>query len=187
MKALPKADKELPHTNIETAIAYCDRIFAIERDNHLADRSPEERLRIRKEKTIPVLDAYFKWVHSFDLDHIIKGKFRDGIVYSQNQEKALRAFVLDGRLQCHNSIAEQSIKPFVICRKNFLFCNTPSGARSTAVAFSIVETAKANGLDPFRYLEYIFEKLSQDEDYDLEQLMPWTDDVRNTCTSFTEK
>ena len=91
MKALPKADKELPHTNIETAIAYCDRIFAIERDNHLADRSPEERLRIRKEKTIPVLDAYFKWVHSFDLDHIIKGKFRDGIVYSQNQEKALRA------------------------------------------------------------------------------------------------
>ena len=187
MKALSKADKELPHTNIETAIAYCDRIFAIERNNHLADRSPEERLRIRGEKTAPVLDAYFKWVRSFDPDHIIKGKFRDGIVYSQNQEKALRAFILDGRLQCHNSIAEQSIKPFVICRKNFLFCNTPSGARSTAVAFSIVETAKANGLDPFRYLECIFEKLSQDEDYDLEQLMPWTDDVRNTCIASTEK
>lgn len=185
MKALSKADKDLPHTNIDTAIAYCDKIFAIERDNHLADKSPEERNQIRKEKTVPVLDEYFKWVHSFDPDHIIKGKFRDGIVYSQNQEAALRAFVKDGRLECSTNTAERSIKPFVICRKNFLFCNTPSGARSTAIAFSIVETAKANGLDPFKYLEYIFEKLSQDDDYDLEQLMPWTGEVRNTCAAST--
>ena len=185
LKALSKADKELPHTNIDTAIAYCDKIFEIERDNELADKSPEERLRVRKEKTIPVLDAYFEWVHSFDPDHIIKGKFRDGIVYSQNQEVALRAFTLDGRLQCSNNAAERSIKPFVICRKNFLFCNTPSGARTTAVAFSLVETAKANDLDPFKYLEYIFEKLSQDDDYDLELLMPWTDDVRDTCAAST--
>lgn len=187
LKAMSEADKKLPHTNIDTAIAYCDKIFAIERDNELADKSPEERVRIRKEKTIPVLDAYFKWVRSFDPDHIVKGEFRKGIVYSQNQEAALRAFILDGRLQCSNNAAERSIKPFVICRKNFLFCNTPSGARSTAIAFSIVETAKANGLDPFKYLEYIFEKLSQDDDYDLEQLMPWTDEVRNTCTASTEE
>ena len=147
----------------------------------MAKKTPQERMRIRKEKTLPVLDEYFKWIRSFDPDHIIKGKFRDGIVYSQNQEEALRAFLLDGRLPCSNNAAERSIKPFVISRKNFLFCKTPSGAKATATVFSLIETAKANGLDPFKYLVYIFEKLSQDEDYDLEQLMPWTKAVVDTC------
>lgn len=83
--------------------------------------------------------------------------------------------------------AERSIKPFVISRKNFLFCNTPSGAGAAAVVFSLIETAKANELNPFKYLEYIFEKLSQDEDYDLEQLMPWTADIISTCRSTSDE
>ena len=147
----------------------------------MAKKPPQERMRIRKEKTLPILDEYFKWIRSFDPDHIIKGKFRDGIVYSRNQEEALRAFLLDGRLSCSNNAAERSIKPFVISRKNFLFCKTPSGAKATATVFSLIETAKANRLDPFKYLVYIFEKLSQDEDYDLEQLMPWTKSVADAC------
>ena len=69
----------------------------------------------------------------------------------------------------------------MISRKNFLFCKTPSGAKATATVFSLIETAKTNGLDPYKYLVYIFEKLSQDEDYDLEQLMPWTEAVVDTC------
>ena len=69
----------------------------------------------------------------------------------------------------------------MISRKNFLFCKTPSGAKATATVFSLIETAKANGLDPYKYLVYIFEKLSQDEDYDLEQLMPWTESVAGVC------
>ena len=180
-KAIKKGSSDTPATNIDKAIAYTDRIFAIERDSDLAKKTPQERMRIRKEKTLPALDEYFKWIRSFDPDHIIKGKFRDGIVYSQNQEEVLRAFLLDGRLPCSNNAAERSIKPFVISRKNFLFCKTPSGAKATATVFSLIETAKANGLDPFKYLVYIFEKLSQDEDYDLEQLMPWTKAVVDTC------
>lgn len=69
----------------------------------------------------------------------------------------------------------------MISRKNFLFCKTPSRAKATATVFSLIETAKANGLDPYKYLVYIFEKLSQDEDYDLEHLMPWTEAVVDTC------
>ena len=65
--------------------------------------------------------------------------------------------------------------------KRFLFCKTPSGAQATATVFSLIETAKANRLNPFKYLVYIFEKLLQDEDYDLEQLMPWTESVAGTC------
>ena len=91
----------------------------------MAKKPPQERMRIRKEKTLPVLDEYFKWIRSFDPDHIIKGKFRDGIVYSQNQEEALRAFLLDGMLPCSNNAAERSIKPFVISKKNFLHAALP--------------------------------------------------------------
>ena len=181
LKAIPKGSSDTSHTNIDKAIAYADKIFAIERDNDLAEKTPQERMQIRQEKALPVLDEYFRWVKSFDPQHIIKGKFRDGIVYSRNQEEALRAFLLDGRLPCSNNAAERSIKPFVISRKNFLFCKTPSGAKATATVFSLIETAKANRLDPFKYLVYIFEKLSQDEDYDLEQLMPWTEAVASTC------
>ena len=180
-KAIKKGSSDTPATNIDKAIAYTDRIFAIERDSDMAKKTPQERMRIRKEKTLPALDEFFKWIRSFDPDHIIKGKFRDGVVYSQNQEEALRAFLLDGRLPCSNNAAERSIKPFVISRKNFLFCKTPSGAKATATVFSLIETAKANGLDPYKYLVYIFEKLSQDEDYDLEQLMPWTKAVVDAC------
>ena len=79
-----KKNSEVSTTNIDKAIAYTDRIFAIERDSDMAKKTPQERMRIRKEKTLPVLDEYFKWIRSFDPDHIIKGKLRDGIVYSQN-------------------------------------------------------------------------------------------------------
>ena len=64
--------------------------------------------------------------------------------------------MLDGRLEISNNRAERSIKPFVIGRKNWIFCNTPSGARSSAVYYSLVETAKENGLNPFEYLSWIF-------------------------------
>ena len=125
-KAIKNGNSEVSTTNIDKAIAYADRIFAIERDSDLAKKTPQERLQIQKEKTLPVLDEYFKWIRSFDPDHIIKGKFRDGNVYSQDQEEVLRAFLFDGKLPCGNNAAERSIKPFVISRKNFLFCKTPS-------------------------------------------------------------
>jgi hypothetical protein len=72
------------------------------------------------------------------------------------QGKYLKRYLLDGRLEISNNRAERSIKPFVIDRKNFLFANTPGGARASAVAFSIIETAKENGLNPYAYLTYIF-------------------------------
>lgn len=186
-KAIKNSGSGIAHTNIDKAIEYADKIFAVERCNDMANRTPEERRAIREKKTVPVLDEYFSWIKSFDTDHIIRGKFRDGIIYSRNQEKALRAFVLDGRLQCSNNAAERSIKPFVISRKNFLFCNTPSGANASAIVFSLIETAKANELNPFKYLVYIFEKLSQDKDYDLEKLMPWADEVAGTCRSAADE
>ena len=70
----------------------------------------------------------------------------------------LTNYLLDGRLEISNNRAERSVKPFVIGRKNFLFANTPGGARASAMIYSIIETAKANSLDPYRYLLFLLEE-----------------------------
>jgi hypothetical protein len=78
------------------------------------------------------------------------------IHYALSQRKYLEHFLLDGRLEISNNRAERSIKPFVISQKNFLFANTPRGAKASAVMFSLIETAKENRLNPYEYLTYIF-------------------------------
>ena len=75
--------------------------------------------------------------------------------YTREQWQWLIAYLEDGRLEASNNRAERSIKPFVMSRKNFLFANTPSGAKASAIYFSLIETAKENGLDPYRYLTWV--------------------------------
>lgn len=83
------------------------------------------------------------------------------IAYSLNQWEKLTAFMNDGRLEIDNNRSERSIKPFVIGRKNWMFANTPRGAAASAMIYSVIKTAKENGLHPFRYLEYLFEQFEQ--------------------------
>ncbi|MEM3485211.1 MAG: transposase, partial [Candidatus Methanomethyliaceae archaeon] len=98
----------------------------------------------------------------------------------------LEAFLKDGRLEIDNNRSERSIKPFVIGRKNWLFANTPQGAQASAIVYSVVETAKENGLNPFRYLNYLFEKLPNMDIKDtslLDQVLPWSDALPPDCRS----
>ena len=84
-----------------------------------------------------------------------KSKLGIALNYLKNQWLSLTGYLLDGRIELSNNRAERSIKPFVISRKNFLFANTSRGAQSSAVIFSLIETAKENGLDPYRYLVWV--------------------------------
>src|SRR5690606_26918440 len=96
----------------------------------------------------------------------------------------LTRFLEDGRLELDNNRSERSIKPFVIGRKNWLFANTPRGARSSAIIYSIVETAKENGLNPFAYLEHLFTELPNRDVHDdavLDALLPWSNTLPETC------
>ena len=77
------------------------------------------------------------------------------MAYTREQWQWLVGYLEDGRLEASNNRAERSIKPFVMSRKNFLFANTPSGAKASAIYFSLIETAKENGLDPYRYLTWV--------------------------------
>lgn len=107
------------------------------------------------------------------------------IGYSLNQWDKLTAFMKDGILEFDNNRSERSIKPFVIGRKNWLFANTSSGASASAAIYSMIETAKENGLHPFRYLKYLFEQLPQVADLQeprvLEPFMPWSPQLPDFC------
>lgn len=97
------------------------------------------------------------------------------LYYAISQRSYLQAFLLDGRLELSNNRAERSIKPFVIGRKNWLFANTPRGAKASAIIYSIIETAKENGLKPFDYLCQVFRaapKLDLRKPEQLDSLLP---------------
>ncbi len=100
------------------------------------------------------MEEFFAWADSANA--IPKSPVGKAIYYTLSQRKYLERYLLDGRLEISNNRAERSIKPFVIDRKNFLFANTPRGAKASAVVFSLIETAKENGLNSFDYLTRVF-------------------------------
>ena len=150
-QAVPKG--ALP-TTAEQGVAYCTKLFQLE--ERFKDLPPEERKRKRLEEEQPILDALSAWARSRAAAP--KSKLGIALNYLLNQWDFLTAYLLDGRIELSNNRAERSIKPFVISRKNFLFANTPSGAQSSAVLFSLIETAKENGLDPYRYLVWLLQE-----------------------------
>jgi len=114
----------------------------------------EDRHKHRLKYSKPVMDELFAWAE--DLNPAPKTGIGKAVYYLLSQRMYLERYLLDGRLEISNNRAERSIKPFVIDRKNFLFANTPRGAKASAIMFSLIETAKENGLNPFKYLTYIF-------------------------------
>lgn len=105
--------------------------------------------------------------------------------YSLNQRETLDAVLLDGRLELTNNLAERSVKPFVMSRRNFLFCDTAKGATSSALCFSMIETAKANNLDPFGYLLFLLQELpklgEKPDDEQLRDYLPWSTTIPAYC------
>lgn len=165
--------------NILKGIAYCDKLFDIERE--CSEMSPQERTAYRKEHAAPVLDAYFAWLRSIEGEVLPKSKLGIAVRYSLDQEQKLRRYLDDGRLEISNNRAERAVKPFVIGRKNWLFSNTPDGADASAMIYSIAETAKANGLKPFEYFEHVLTTLSQNPEVDIQELVPWSDQLPEKC------
>jgi hypothetical protein len=177
LKITPEKARE--SSNVQRGKRYCDRLFALERQ--FADMTPEERFKKRWELSKPVMDEFFAWLDS--LNALPKTPIGAAAQYVLGQRRYLQLFLDDGRLEISNNRAERSIKPFVIGRKNWLFANTPRGAKASAVIYSIIETAKESGLNPFAYLSYIFQNapnwdFRNNRDV-LNLLMPWN--VPDSC------
>lgn len=157
---------------------YCNKLFAEERK--CAQYRPEYRKEYRQNKELPLLEEYFAWLNTL---HPEKGsKLEDAVRYSLNQKQQLMAFLDHGEVPISNNLAENAIRPFTLGRKNWLFCDTPKGADASAVVYSLVESAKANGIEPFAYLQHVLVQLpyfgKSPSHEDLEALMPWAPDIQ---------
>ncbi len=175
LKTLPEDGRKA--SSAATALAYINTLFRMERE--FVDLSSEERYVQRLEKSYPVAQTFFAWAEN--LGALPKSPLGEAAHYSLSQRKYLENFFLDGRLELSNNRAERSVKLFVIGRKNWLFANTPSGARASAILYSIIETAKECGLHPCRYLEFLLKTLPAAAAGDVEQLLPGSDFIPDTC------
>lgn len=170
VKSLPKGKAK--GSSAAQGLAYCTLLFEIEQG--LAALPPTERHEQRREQAKPVLDAMLAWANTRMVAP--KSALGKAFTYLKEQWPYLLNYLKDGRLEISNNRAERSIKPFVIDRKNFLFANTPSGAKGSAVIFTLIQTAIENKLDPFRYLTWLMNmaanmNLSQTEN--IQHLLPW--------------
>lgn len=171
-----------PHAQKKAAaaegLAFCNKLFAIERALQAVDA--EERHHQRQIQSAPVLAAFKTWLTSRSVSVTPQSVTGKAIGYCNNQWGKLTAFLLDGRLEIDNNRSERSIKPFVIGRKNWLFSGTPRGARASATIYTIIETAKENGLNPLAYLTHVFEHLPNINAKDqsaLDSLLPTSPDL----------
>ena len=157
LQTLPKEmQKDAPAAIGE---CYCSRLFKLE--EAFAELTPEERYKKRLEQEKPVLDALLSWANELQVKTAPKSAMGRAIHYLLEQWPYLTRYLEDGRLELSNNRAERSIKPFVMGRKNWLFANTPGGAQASAVIYSLIETAKENGLDPYRYLLWVLQNAPQ--------------------------
>lgn len=169
-------------TITEQALQKIGAIYKIEKQ--ITSESPEDRLKIRQEQSIPLVKAYFIWLKKVKSEVLPKSKLGEAIQYSLNLQKQLEEPFNDGRLDIDNNLAERSIKPFVIGRKNWLFSNSSKGAKSSALVYTVIETAKENNLNVLQYLIYLFETLPNidiKDSKELENLVPWASTLPANC------
>ena len=190
LKALPKKD----HQAAKDTIAYeaIKRIGAIYHlDNQLADLKPDDRKKQRQINLKPLVEAFFVWAKEIQFSgRLTKGKTLEGINYCINQEEALKVFLDDGEVPLDNNATEGALRSFCLHKHAWKLIDSIDGAQSSAIIYSITETAKANHLNPFRYLEYILTVMKdhqEDTDYCfMEELLPWSEQLPEICISKTK-
>ena len=158
-------------------LAYINALFDLERK--FEKLIPEDRYQKRLEQSKPVSDAFFAWAEN--LGALPKMPLSEATGYAISQKKYLDNVFLDGRTEISNNRAERTVKPFVMGRKAWLFSCTPAGARASSIMYSIIETAKENGLHPYRYLEFLLETLPNINISGIDSLLPWSETLPDFC------
>jgi len=149
------------------------KLYAIEQ--RIKDKTPEEKYQHRQRESRPHWNKIRTWLEDALPKILPKSPLGKALAYLHKNWSKLTRYLEDGRLNIDNNLTENAIRPFVVGRKNWLFACSPKGARSSAMLYSVIETAKANGLDPYAYLKILFEKLPAAQNLeDYEQLLPWT-------------
>lgn len=154
------------------AISLIAKLYAIEKN--IKELAPEEKYQIRQQEALPQLQKIRDWLDTTLHSTLPKGLLGKALSYMEKNWEKLRVYTRDGRLSIDNNPAENAIRPFVIGRKNWLFSASVQGATSSANLYSLIETAKANGQEPYAYLRHVFTELSKAECVEqIEALLPW--------------
>lgn len=164
------------HSFALQGLDYCNKLFAIEKRATEDGLSVEERHEYRASHSAAILEEMYVWLKALRPRVLPKSSLGTAVTYSINQWAHLSVFLQDGRLELSNNRAERSIKPFVIGRKNWMFSATPRGAKASSIIYSIIETAKENGLVPFEYLKFLFEQMPNvdiENPEVIDSLLPW--------------
>ena len=178
MDAVPKR-KNLDYSQPAVqGILYIDRLFRLEETIKVKSTTFDSLKKARLEKEVPVIEGFLSWL---DMQKPTRGfRIDRAVTYIQNRRSYLMTYLEDGRCSFSNNLSENAIRPFTVGRKNWLFCDTPNGAQASATVYTIVEMAKANGVNVYHYLTYLLEKQPNDSmsDEELDQLAPWNEDVK---------
>jgi transposase len=154
--------------NAEKAVGYIGSLYAIEKEVKEKNLTFDEIYELRQEKSKPVLDEFCSWLNTKYANASPGSLLGKAMNYTLKQWDRLIRYIDDSRLRPDNNLAENAIRPFVVGRKSWLFSGNPKGAKASATLYSLIESAKANGLEPYKYLRFLFEKLpfaSSEDDY----------------------
>ena len=167
--------------NGQIGVSYCDELYRLERQfKHLP---PSKRRKQRQKHAKPIVEKFLDWVEKSPF--FGKSALAKAAEYTLNRVNGLKAFLYDGRIGIDNNPAENAIRPSVIGRKNWLHSVSEAGAKANAICLSIAETAKANGVDFYRYLVKILTDLPNLDIHRkpeiLNQYMPWSKHIQATC------
>ena len=190
LKALPKAAQK----NAKETVAYeaVSRIAAIYHlDNQMEGQPAKVRKMYRQANIRPLVEAFFAWVKEIQIkNQLSRGKTLDGINYCINQEVSLKAFLEDGDIPMDNNATESALRSFCLHKHTWKLIDSLDGANASAIIYSITETAKANNLNPFRYLEHVLTVLKDhqdDREYSfIDDIQPWSEKLPAICRSKTK-
>lgn len=176
--AIPKG-KALDYTQPSVqGVMYINQLFHLEDIIKAKHTSFDAIKKARLEKEKPVVEGFLSWL---DQQAPVRGSRMDkAVTYIQNRRSYLTTYLEDGRCSFSNNLSENAIRPFTVGRKNWLFCDTPNGAQASALVYSMIEIAKANGVNVYHYLTYLLEKMPSNRmsDEELELLAPWNENVK---------
>ena len=182
LDAVPKgSEKDLSNPAVQ-GMTYCDKLFRYERRYKEEGLSCEQRQKRRLKEEKPVVEAFIRWLGGQKLS-ATSNKFNKALTYARNRQDILMTYLEDGRCSLSNNMSENSIRPVVVGRKNWLFSDTPEGAEASMGIYTIVEMSKLHGLDPYKYMKYVLEVRPdyKSSDEDLEELAPWSDKIQDIC------
>jgi len=171
-RAAPAKGKKGQPSKADVALSHIRKLYAIEKAAR--DLSDAERYRVRQEKSLPLLNTFKAWLEK-NAPRVMKGMLtRKAMDYTLNQWDTLVGYCERGDLKISNAGAENAIRPFALGRKAWLFADTSQGANASATCYSLIETAKANGLEPSAYIHHVLKHIADADTLEkLEALLPW--------------